>query len=107
MNRLSSAIVALALLVVALVAVPRAQVAAPQVPAVPAELALDRLIPVDPAVRSGRLPNGLRYFIRQNSRPEKRVSMRLAVNVGSLQEEPDQRGLAHFLEHMDVVPVLF
>ena len=100
MNRLSSAIVVLALMVVALVAVPRAQVAAPPAPAVPAELALDRPLPVDTAVRTGRLPNGLRYFIRQNSRPEKRVSMRLAVNVGSLQEEPDQRGLAHFLEHM-------
>jgi len=54
MNRLSSAIVALALMVVALVAVPRAQVAAPQA-AIPPELALDRPLPVDPAVRSGRL----------------------------------------------------
>ncbi|MDP2320175.1 MAG: insulinase family protein [Acidobacteriota bacterium] len=100
MGRVSSAFVALALVVLALVAVPRAQVAAPQAPAVPAELALDRALPVDPAVRSGRLPNGIRYFIRQNGRPANRVSMRLAVNVGSLQEEPDQRGLAHFLEHM-------
>ena len=99
MGRVSSAIVALALMVVALVAVPRAQVAAPPA-AVPADLALDRPLPVDPAVRSGRLPNGIRYFIRQNSRPANRVSMRLAVNVGSLQEDPDQRGLAHFLEHM-------
>ena len=100
MNRLSSAVVALALMVVALVAIPRAQVAAPLAAAVPPELALDRPLPVDPAVRAGRLPNGIRYFIRQNSRPANRVSMRLAVNVGSLQEEPDQRGLAHFLEHM-------
>ncbi len=99
MGRVSSAIVALALMVVALVAVPRAQVAAPPA-AVPADLALDRPLPVDPAVRSGRLPNGIRYFIRQNSRPANRVSMRLAVNVGSLQEDPDQRGLAHFIEHM-------
>jgi zinc protease len=101
MGRVSSAIVALALMVVALVAVPRAQVAAPQpTAAVAPELALDRPLPVDPAVRTGRLPNGIRYFIRQNSRPANRVSMRLAVNVGSLQEEPDQRGLAHFIEHM-------
>lgn len=100
MSRLSSAVAAVVLLVTALVAIPRAQVAASQAPAVPAELALDRPLPVDPAVRSGRLPNGIRYFIRQNSRPANRVSMRLAVNVGSLQEEPDQRGLAHFLEHM-------
>ena len=100
MSRVSSAIGALALLSGALVAAPRAQVAVPPAPAVPAQLALERPLPVDPAVRSGRLPNGIRYFVRQNSRPEKRVSMRLAVNVGSLQEEPDQRGLAHFIEHM-------
>ena len=68
--------------------------------AIPPELALDRTLPIDPAVRTGRLPNGLRYFLRQNSRPEKRVSMRLAVNAGAVQEEADQRGLAHFLEHM-------
>jgi zinc protease len=100
MNRVSSVVVALALLVVAWVAVPRAQVAAPQAPSIPPELALDRPLPVDAAVRTGRLPNGIRYFIRQNSRPANRVSMRLAVNVGSLQEDPDQRGLAHFIEHM-------
>jgi len=96
MSRLSSAVVAVVLLVTALVALPRAQAPAPP----PPELALDRPLPVDAAVRTGRLPNGIRYFIRQNSRPAQRVSMRLAVNVGSLQEEPDQRGLAHFLEHM-------
>jgi zinc protease len=84
------------------VAAPFAQVAAPpaQPQTIPPELALDRTLPIDPAVRSGRLPNGLRYFLRQNSRPDKRVSMRLAVNAGAIQEEADQRGLAHFLEHM-------
>jgi zinc protease len=46
------------------------------------------------------LDNGLKFFIRRNGRPAARVSMRLAVDAGSLQEEPDQRGLAHFLEHM-------
>jgi zinc protease len=71
-----------------------------QAAAIPPELALDRTIPVDPAVRSGQLPNGLRYLIRRNTRPENRVSLRLAVDVGSLQEEDNQRGLAHFLEHM-------
>lgn len=74
--------------------------AQPTPPPVPAELALDRPLPVDAAVRTGQLPNGLTYFIRQNGRPAARVSLRLAVNAGSLQEEPDQRGLAHFLEHM-------
>ncbi|MDH4064918.1 MAG: insulinase family protein, partial [Acidobacteriota bacterium] len=85
-----------------------AQVAAPSAPvtqaaapaAVPPDLALDRVLPVDAAVRQGRLDNGLRFFIRQNGRPAARVSLRLAVNAGSMQEEPDQRGLAHFIEHM-------
>lgn len=52
------------------------------------------------AVRSGQLPNGLRFYIRQNARPEKRVSLRLAVKAGSIDEADDQRGLAHMLEHM-------
>ena len=69
-------------------------------PALPPELSLDRALPVDPAVRRGQLDNGLRFFIRRNARPAARVSLRLAVNAGSLQEEADQRGLAHFIEHM-------
>lgn len=55
---------------------------------------------VDPKVITGRLPSGLRYYIRQNSRPEKRAELRLAVNAGSVLEGSDQRGLAHFVEHM-------
>ena len=78
-----------------------AQAATAQAPAVnAADVALDRELPIDPAVRTGTLANGLRFFIRQNGRPAARVSLRLAVDAGSLQEEPDQRGLAHFLEHM-------
>jgi zinc protease len=94
--------VALVLAALTYVAVPYAQVAAlpAQSQAIPPELALDRTLPIDPAVRSGRLPNGLRYFLRYNARPEKRVSMRLAVNAGAIQEDANQRGLAHFLEHM-------
>ncbi|MDQ3998086.1 MAG: insulinase family protein, partial [Gemmatimonadota bacterium] len=57
-------------------------------------------LPVDPKVIAGRLPNGLRYYIRQNSRPEKRAELRLAVDAGSVLEANDQRGLAHFVEHM-------
>ena len=64
------------------------------------ELALTRTLPVDTAVQTGQLPNGLRYYIRRNPLPASRVSLRLAVNVGSIQEDNDQRGLAHFLEHM-------
>ncbi len=57
-------------------------------------------MPLDPQVRTGKLPNGLTYFIRKNAKPEKRVELRLAINAGSLMEEEDQRGLAHFTEHM-------
>jgi len=54
----------------------------------------------DPAVRSGQLPNGLRYVIRPNAEPKGRVSLRLLVSAGSLHEDGDERGLAHFIEHM-------
>jgi zinc protease len=57
-------------------------------------------IPTDPAVRVGRLSNGLRYYLRRNARPEQRVELRLVVNAGSVLEDDDQRGLAHFTEHM-------
>jgi zinc protease len=57
-------------------------------------------LPFDSKVRVGRLPNGLRYFIRENARPEQRVELRLVVNVGSVLEDDRQRGLAHVLEHM-------
>jgi zinc protease len=57
-------------------------------------------LPVDAKVITGRLANGLRYYVRQNSRPEKRAELRLAVNAGSVLEGNDQRGLAHFVEHM-------
>ena len=61
---------------------------------------LQDTIPFDAAVKTGTLPNGLKYFIRQNSRPAKRVSLRLAVKAGSLFENDDQQGLAHLVEHM-------
>ena len=57
------------------------------------------LIP-DPAARFGTLPNGFRYVIYPNHEPKGRASLRLLVIAGSLQETEDQRGLAHFLEHM-------
>lgn len=57
-------------------------------------------IPVDKAVRTGKLDNGLTYYIRQNNYPEHRVNFYIAQRVGSIQENDDQRGLAHFLEHM-------
>ena len=57
-------------------------------------------IPVDPAVRIGKLGNGLTYYIRHNAWPEQRAEFYIAQKVGSIQEDDDQRGLAHFLEHM-------
>lgn len=57
-------------------------------------------IPVDPTVKVGKLPNGLTYYIRRNAKPEKKVELRLAVNAGSVQENENQLGLAHFMEHM-------
>ncbi|MFI5132743.1 MAG: M16 family metallopeptidase [Chitinophagales bacterium] len=58
-------------------------------------------IPVDPNVRIGKLSNGLTYYIRHNGKPEKRVELRLVVNAGSILEDDDQQGLAHFMEHMN------
>ncbi|HYV97858.1 MAG TPA: insulinase family protein [Gemmatimonadaceae bacterium] len=57
-------------------------------------------LPLDPRARVRTLPNGLRYYIRQNARPEKRAELRLVVNIGSIVEDDDQLGLAHMLEHM-------
>ena len=57
-------------------------------------------IPVDPEVRVGKLDCGLTYYIRHNDYPEHRVDFFIAQRVGSIQEEENQRGLAHFLEHM-------
>jgi zinc protease len=57
-------------------------------------------VPVGPQVVVGKLPNGLTYYIQKNSRPEKRLELRLVVKAGSALEDEDQRGLAHFAEHM-------
>ena len=62
--------------------------------------ATDKL-PVDPNVKIGKLPNGLTYYIRQNKKPEKKAQLRLVVNAGSVLEDADQQGLAHFMEHMN------
>lgn len=57
-------------------------------------------IPLDPRVKSGKLSNGMMYFIMQNKKPENRAELRLVVNAGSVCEDDDQKGLAHFVEHM-------
>lgn len=57
-------------------------------------------LPIDPKVRYGKLDNGLTYYIRHNELPENRADFYIAQNVGSVLEEDNQAGLAHFLEHM-------
>lgn len=69
--------------------------------AVPAtQFALTDTLPTDPGVTIGTLPNGLRYYIRKNAKPEHRAELRLVVRTGSNEEDDDQRGLAHLVEHM-------
>jgi zinc protease len=58
------------------------------------------VIPLDPAVRTGKLPNGFTYYIRKNIEPKNRVQLYLANKIGSIMENDNQRGLAHFMEHM-------
>lgn len=61
---------------------------------------LNSPLPVDPNVIKGKLDNGLTYYIRKNKKPEDKVELRLVVNVGSMLEDENQQGLAHFMEHM-------
>ncbi len=61
---------------------------------------LSDAVPFNADVRTGMLANGMKYYIKKNSKPEKRAELRLALNVGSLMENDDQQGLAHFCEHM-------
>ncbi len=68
--------------------------------ALPGTAPLAATIPMNPQVTAGTLPNGLHYFIRANKKPEDRAELRLVVNAGSVLEAADQRGLAHFVEHM-------
>jgi zinc protease len=72
------------------------------VPSAAQQVGLDpnSVLPVDPAVKVGTLPNGVRYYIRVNSEPRERAELRLVVRAGSVLEDEDQQGLAHFVEHM-------
>lgn len=70
------------------------------VPRVEAPEALDATLPVDPRIRTGELDNGLTYYVRRNASPQDRAELWLVVDAGSVLEEDDQRGLAHFVEHM-------
>ncbi len=81
---------------------PVAPPAAPAQQTIPpvAPVALDAPLPVDPNVRVGVLDNGLTYYVRHNAEPPNRAELWLAINAGSVLEDDDQLGLAHFLEHM-------
>lgn len=65
-----------------------------------AQIPMEAPLPVDPGVIMGELENGLKYYIRQNGRPENRAELRLVVNAGSVLEDDSQLGLAHLVEHM-------
>ncbi|MDP9230764.1 MAG: insulinase family protein [Bacteroidota bacterium] len=66
-----------------------------------AQINLSQPLPIDPNVKIGKLANGITYYIRKNAKPEKKVELRLVVNAGSVLEDKDQQGLAHFMEHMN------
>ncbi|HQU53900.1 MAG TPA: insulinase family protein, partial [Saprospiraceae bacterium] len=76
----------------------------PATPAMPQEVmpatAGEIPLPMDSSIRQGTLTNGMTYFIQNNNKPENHAELRLVVKVGSLQEDPDQLGVAHFVEHM-------
>jgi zinc protease len=93
---------------VLLTACTRAPVAGPETPgdpAAPPPTAVEAeetspTLPLDPNVRMGKLDNGLTFYVRHHEKPEKRAYLWLAVDAGSVLEDDDQRGLAHFVEHM-------
>lgn len=64
------------------------------------EMDWSKTIPFDPEVKTGKLKNGLTYYIKKNAKPENKVDLRLVINAGSILEDDDQQGLAHFMEHM-------
>jgi zinc protease len=69
-------------------------------PATSAPEAVDPPLPLDPRVKTGKLASGLTYYVLPHKKPEHRAQVWLAVNAGSVLEDDDQRGLAHFVEHM-------
>lgn len=58
------------------------------------------MLELNPSIVTGNLENGVTYFIQENKKPENRIELKLIVNTGSIQEDDDQKGLAHFVEHM-------
>ena len=71
-----------------------------QIAAFPQQIKLNDEIPLDTNIITGKLDNGLKYYIRENKKPADRALLRLVVNAGSVLENDDQQGLAHLVEHM-------
>ena len=71
-----------------------------QIPVVLSQSNLSDKLPIASEIKMGKLSNGLTFYIRKNVKPEQKVELRLAVKAGSILEDEDQRGLAHFTEHM-------
>ena len=82
------------------VAVPASALATAPAASKLAPLKLDDPLPIGPQVKVGKLANGLTYYIQPNRKPENKLELRLVVKAGSILEDEDQRGLAHFTEHM-------
>ena len=95
-----AAVLALALLTGTTIAAAPALSQAQRQPATSATWMRGEGLRVDPELTLGTLPNGLRYIIKRNRTPPGEASVRLRIDTGSLNEADDQRGLAHFLEHM-------
>src|SRR5713101_8077242 len=91
-NRMHSLLLAAVLALATCLAATQTQIAHSQ--------ALTDSMPVDPQITIGKFPNGMRYYIRANKKPEKRAELRLVVKAGSILEDDDQQGLAHMVEHM-------
>jgi zinc protease len=88
--------IAAALLALSATALSAPAIAGPK----PAPLKLDDPLPIGAQVKVGKLANGLTYYIQRNRKPENKLELRLVVKAGAILEDDDQRGLAHFTEHM-------
>ena len=95
-----SLLTALATFLACALTLTRAHAQATAKPIPPNPDTLSSALPLDTAITRGRLANGITYYIRTNHKPEKRAELRLVVNAGSILEDNDQQGLAHFVEHM-------
>jgi len=100
MKRFFITLAALLLVIAGCALPPKSANEKPTAPAVSTAETQNNLLPLDSAITKKTMKNGLTYYIRTNAKPEKRAELRLVVNAGSVLEDDDQQGLAHFVEHM-------